>query len=100
MPRGTPSQPISTDSPPPSSRLSPRQALVEASQVSTFEALLREAQPEEAVIPPAESSEQATAASIAAADEPADVGFDEHMEDSFDGLNWDDFLEYIKPIAT
>ncbi|KAL6173194.1 hypothetical protein ACJQWK_00756 [Exserohilum turcicum] len=83
VPRGTLSQPISIESPPSSSRLSPRQALVEASQVSSFEARLRETQAREAIIPPADGSEEATIAS----NELASIGFDEHLVDAFEGLD-------------
>ena len=96
VPRGTLSQPISIESPPSSSRLSPRQALVEASQVSSFEARLRETQAREAIIPPADGSEEATIAS----NELASIGFDEHLVDAFEGLDWDHFPQYMKPLAS
>ncbi|KAH7563688.1 Dimerhypothetical proteinTnphypothetical proteinhAT domainhypothetical proteincontaining protein [Bipolaris maydis] len=96
VPRGTLSQPISIESPPSSSRLSPRQALVEASQVSSFEARLRETQAQEAIIPSADGSEEATIAS----NELASIGFDEHLVDAFEGLDWDHFPQYMKPLAS
>jgi hypothetical protein len=43
---------------------------------------------EEAIVAPAESSEKATAASSKAADEATDEGFDAHLQDSVDGINW------------
>ncbi|KAI1664144.1 Dimer-Tnp-hAT dimerization containing protein [Pyrenophora tritici-repentis] len=58
----TVSQPIAVDS-----QLSPRRALVEASQASTFESQLRESRPEDAIVALTEGSERVTAASSAAA---------------------------------
>lgn len=61
-----------------SPRPSPRQALFEA------------------IVPPTEGSEEATLAT----DKPSNVGFDEYLEDDFDGLDWDDFPQYMKPLAS
>jgi hypothetical protein len=97
MPRGTLSQPIPIESPLSSPRLSPRKALVKASQASNFEARLRETQAEEAIIPPIEGSEEAT---ITTTNEPGAEGFDESLEDDFKGLDWDRVPRYMKPMAT
>jgi hypothetical protein len=64
--RSTVSQPIIVDSqlslsP---SRRSPRRALIEASQVSTFESQLRESRPEDAIVAPTEGSEHSFCVSL------------------------------------
>jgi hypothetical protein len=33
-------------------------------------------------------------------DEPAAVGFDEHLEDGFEGLDWARLPQYMKPMAS
>ena len=95
-PRGTHSQPIPIESPPSSPRPSPRRALVKAPQAPGFEARLRDSQPEAAIIPPTEGSEEATKAS----DEPDTDSFDERLEDNFEGIDWDRLPRFIKPIAS
>ncbi|KAG9375814.1 Dimer-Tnp-hAT domain containing protein [Pyrenophora tritici-repentis] len=61
---GTVSQPIPVNSRLSSSpsRPSPRRALVETSQASTFESQLRESRPEDAIVAPTEGSERVTPA--------------------------------------
>jgi hypothetical protein len=87
-PRSTASQPITLETQLSSPRLSPRKALVESSQATTFESQLRESQAEDAIVAPAEGSEGATAALSEAADEATDEGFNAHLEDGFDGIDW------------
>jgi hypothetical protein len=96
-PRGTLSQPITIKSPLLSPRISPRKALVEASQALDFEARLRDTQAEEAIIPPIEGSEQAT---ITTTNELNTRSFDEYLEDNFEGIDWDRIPLYMKPMAT
>jgi hypothetical protein len=89
--RGTVSQPIAVDSQlsPLPSRLSPRRALVEASQASTFESQLRESRPEDAIIAPTECSEKVTAASSPAAldNETLQEALDAGLMDDFEGVD-------------
>ncbi|KAF1839106.1 hypothetical protein BDW02DRAFT_594172 [Decorospora gaudefroyi] len=55
----------------------------------TFESRLRESQPEDAIVAPADdSSEQATITpSSDAAEAPSDEAFDSHLADNYDGLD-------------
>jgi hypothetical protein len=89
--RGTVSQPIPVDSQlsPSPSRLSPRRALVEASQASTFESQLRESRPEDAIVAATEGSERVTAASSAAApdNETLQEALDASLMDDFEGID-------------
>ncbi|KAI1522757.1 hypothetical protein PtrEW4_011645 [Pyrenophora tritici-repentis] len=87
-PRSTASQPIIIETQSSLSRLSPRKALVEASRATNFESQLRESQAKDAIVAPAEGSEEATAALSKAADEATDKGFDAHLKDSFENINW------------
>ncbi|KAA8613971.1 hypothetical protein A1F94_008829 [Pyrenophora tritici-repentis] len=82
--RGTVSQPIAVDS-----QLSPRRALVEASQALTFESQLRESRPEDAIVAPTEGSERVTAASSAAApdNETLQEALDASLMDDFEGID-------------
>ena len=88
LPRGTLSQPIPIKSPPSSPcrspRLSPRKALVEASQALSFKARLRETQVEEAIVPPVVGSEEAT---ITITNDKDTKVFEESFADDFDGIN-------------
>lgn len=92
---------IQPSSPPQSSRLSPRKALVESSQAPTFESQLRETQAEAEIIAPLESSEAATIAPSSTADDGAiDEALDESLEDQFDGINWQRLRLYMKPLSS
>lgn len=93
--RGTASQPIVLDTQPSSLRLSPRKALVEASQAASFESQLRKSQAEDAIVVPAEGSKAATAAK-----EAIHKGFDTHLEDDFEGIDWTRLPQYMKPLAS
>ncbi|KAI1663810.1 hypothetical protein L13192_12207 [Pyrenophora tritici-repentis] len=99
-PRSTASQPIIIETQSSLSRLSPRKALVEASRATNFESQLRESQAKDAIVAPAEGSEEATAALSKAADEATDKGFDAHLKDSFENINWSRLPQYIKPLAS
>jgi hypothetical protein len=83
-PRGTLSQPITIKSPLLSPRISPRKALVKASQALDFKARLRDTQAEEAIIPPIEGSKQAT---ITTTNELNTRSFNKYLEDNFKGIN-------------
>ena len=61
---------------------------------------MRESQAEDAIFAPAEGSEEATAALSEAADEATDEGFDAHLEDSFNGIDWTCLPQYMKPLAS
>jgi hypothetical protein len=62
---------------------------------------LRESQPEDAIVAPAEGSEQATLApSSEAADDAVDKAFDAYLEDNYDGIDWGRLKLYTKPITT
>jgi hypothetical protein len=62
--------------------------------------LSRESQAEDAIIAPEEGSEEATVASSQdAPEELADKGFDAHLEDNFDGIDWTRLPKYMKPVA-
>jgi hypothetical protein len=102
--RGTVSQPIPVDSQlsPSPSRLSPRRALAEASQASTFESQLRESRPEDAIVAPTEGSERATAASLAAAldNETLQEALDASLIDDFEGIDWGRLRKYMKPLSS
>lgn len=92
---------IQPSSPPQSSRLSPRKALVKSSQAPTFESQLRETQAEAKIIAPLESSEAATIAPSSTADDGAiDEALDESLEDQFDGINWQRLRLYMKPLSS
>ena len=82
-PGSTYSQAIPIEGSQSSLRLSPRKAVVEASQVSSFEAQLRESRLEESINPPTEGSEEATIA----ASESNNTALDEDFEDNLDGIN-------------
>ncbi|KAI1664634.1 hypothetical protein L13192_10753 [Pyrenophora tritici-repentis] len=77
--RGTVSQPIAVDS-----QLSPRRALVEASQALTFESQLRESRPEDAIVAPTEGSERVTAAPD---NETLQEALDASLMDDFEGID-------------
>ncbi|CAO2655096.1 Nn.00g101600.m01.CDS01 [Neocucurbitaria sp. VM-36] len=102
--RSTVSQPIAVDSQlsPSPSRLSPRRALVEASQASTFESQLRESRPEDAIIAPTECSEKVTAASLPAAldNETLQEALDAGLMDDFEGVDWGRLRKYMKPLSS
>ncbi|KAI1671866.1 hypothetical protein L13192_02725 [Pyrenophora tritici-repentis] len=89
---GTVSQPIPVNSRLSSSpsRPSPRRALVETSQASTFESQLRESRPEDAIVAPTEGSERVTAASSAAALD------NKTLQEALDASLIDDFEELIR----
>jgi hypothetical protein len=75
-------------------------ALVEAFQATDFESQLQESQAEDAIIAPEEGSKEATVASSQdAPKELVDKGFDVHLEDNFDGIDWACLPKYIKPVA-
>ena len=89
---------------PPNERPSPRKALADAASQATeevpFEALLlRNAVPEDAIIPPVATSKAATVATINL-ESSEDEGFDERFVDNFDGINWARLPRYIKPTRT
>jgi hypothetical protein len=81
-------------------------SLVEASQAANFESQLRESQAEDSIrqqhriVAPAEGSEEATAASLEAADEAADEVFDGYPEDNLDGIDWARLPRYMKPLTS
>jgi hypothetical protein len=95
-PGSTYSQAIPIESPQSSPRPSPRKAVVEASQVLSFEAQLRESQIEEYINPPTEGSEEATIATS----ESNNTALDEELEDNFNGIDWDRLPRFMKPIAS
>ncbi|KAI2475157.1 hypothetical protein Ptr902_13412 [Pyrenophora tritici-repentis] len=100
-PPGTVSQPVLVDTQPsPLSRLSPRKALTEASQQPTFESLLRETQPEEAIASPTEGSEEATAALLTKASDATEEIFDRELQDNFNSIVWTRLKKYIIPLTT
>jgi hypothetical protein len=105
--RGTVSQPIAVDTQllPSPSCLSPRRALVEASQASTFESQLRESRPEDAIVAPTEGSERVTAASSAAAPDnetlqEAQEALDASLMDDFERIDWGRLRQYMKPLSS
>jgi len=106
--RNTASQPIKLDNQLPLPFISPRKALIEASQALNFESRLRESQAEDAIVPPAEGSGKATITSSKTADENANEAaneaasesFDAHLEDNFDGIDWARLPRYTKPLAS
>ncbi|KAK1919389.1 hypothetical protein P3342_009113 [Pyrenophora teres f. teres] len=54
-----------------------------------------------AIVAPAEGSEQATLApSSEAADDAVDEAFDAHLEDNYNGIDWGRLKLYTKPITT
>ncbi|KAF1936320.1 hypothetical protein EJ02DRAFT_298222, partial [Clathrospora elynae] len=65
-----------------------------------FELQFCKLQAEGIIVAPAEGSNAATVASLAAAKEAVDNGFDTHLEDNFEGINWTRLLQYIKPLAS
>jgi hypothetical protein len=99
-PKGTYSQPIVLQDSQQSERLSPRRALVN-SRLSdgTFESQLRKAVPEDAIVAPDEASKAATLAATVE-DGVEKEGFDVHLEDTFEGLDWSRLPRYIKPLAS
>jgi hypothetical protein len=104
-PRGTASQPVPVDTQlsPPSSLshpLSPRQALVAASQALNFEATLRELRAEDSIVPPSKGSEHATVAASAAGNKVADKENFRWMEDNYDGFDWSRYLKHCRPPTT
>lgn len=85
-----------------SQRLSPRKALGTASQPSeapTFESQLRESQLEGAI---AASTEGSKAVTVATAEDSnsGGKGFDEHLTDDYNGIDWTRLPKYMKPLAT
>ncbi|KAG9376251.1 hypothetical protein A1F94_012798 [Pyrenophora tritici-repentis] len=85
--RGTASQPVAIDSQ--SYQSQPSALSPPPPYTHTFESRLRESQPEDAIVAPAEGSEQATLApSSEAADDAVDEAFDAHLEDNYDGIDW------------
>jgi hypothetical protein len=97
MSYSTASRPVVFDTQPSSPRLSPRKALVQASQAPNFESRFRESQAEDAIVAPAEGSK---AASLATAKKTMDKGFDAHLEDGFEGIDWTRLPRYMKPLAS
>ncbi|KAI1527021.1 hypothetical protein PtrSN002B_011541 [Pyrenophora tritici-repentis] len=97
--RGTASQPVAIDSQ--SYQSQPSALSPPPPYTHTFESRLRESQPEDAIVAPAEGSEQATLApSSEAADDAVDEAFDAHLEDNYDGIDWGRLKLYTKPITT
>jgi hypothetical protein len=104
--RGTASQPIAIDSQPSQSQLSAPSP--PPPYIYTFESRLRESQLEDAIAAPAdEGSEQATIALSSKASDAyeahkthEDEVFDSHLEDNFDGIDWDRLKLYTKPVTT
>jgi hypothetical protein len=103
--RGTASQHVLVDTqlsspspllPPP---LSPRQAIVAASQAPNFKATLRESRTEDTIVAPTEGSEQATVAASEATHEGIENGF-EWVDDNNKGFDWSRFPRHCKPPTT
>jgi hypothetical protein len=92
---GTVSQPIVLDTQRSLLRLSPCKALVKAAPTADLESQLRESQAEDTIVAPAEGSKAATAAKGA-----IDEGFDAHLEDDFEGIDWTRLAQYMKPLAS
>jgi hypothetical protein len=82
-PSSTYSQAIPIKSPQSSPCPSPRKALVKASQVSSFEAQLRESQIEEYINPPTKGSKEATIATS----KSNNTALDKELEDNFNSIN-------------
>ncbi|KAG9376615.1 Pyruvate dehydrogenase E1 component protein [Pyrenophora tritici-repentis] len=78
--RGTASQPVAIDSQ--SYQSQPSALSPPPPYTHTFESRLRESQPEDAIVAPAEGS------------------FDAHLEDNYDGIDWGRLKLYTKPITT
>lgn len=103
--RGTASQPVPVDTQPSSPSpllpppLSPRQAIVAASQAPNFEATLRESRATDTIVAPTEGSEQATVAASGATDEGIENGF-EWVDDNYEGFDWSRFPRHCKPPTT
>jgi hypothetical protein len=73
-------------SPSPSSHPLSIEALLDASQATTFESRLRDSRPKAEIVAPAEGSEEATVASSNVADEAAER-LDQTFEDNYDGID-------------
>jgi hypothetical protein len=94
--RNTASQPIEHDTQLSLPCISPRKALLKASQALDFESQLCELQAEDAIFAPAKGSEEATIATNEAANE----SFDAHLEYNFAGIDWACLPRYTKPLAS
>jgi hypothetical protein len=95
-PRGTQSQPVVIEDSQQSQRLSPRRALIKSRlSNNTFESQLRSAAPEAAIVAPDEDASEAAIVE----DGAEDSGFDAHLEDNFDDIEWSRLPGYIKPLA-
>jgi hypothetical protein len=77
----------------------PTEALLDASQATTFESQLRDSCPEAEIVAPAEGSEEATVASSNVADEAAER-IDQTFEDNYDGIDWLRLPRFTKPLTT
>jgi hypothetical protein len=95
IPRGTQSQPVVIEDFQQLQRLSPRQVLIKLRLPhNTFKSQLRTAAPEAAIVPPDEDASEAAIVDNSA----EDGGFDAHLEDNFDNIEWSRLLGYIKPL--
>jgi hypothetical protein len=103
--RGTASQPVlvypQLSSPssllPP--LLSPRLAIVAASQALNFEATLRESRAKDTIVAPTEGSEQATVAASEATNRDIENGF-KWVDNNYEGFDWSCFPKHCKPPTT
>jgi hypothetical protein len=95
-PRGTQSQPIVIKDSQQSQRLLPRRALVKLHlSDNTFELQLHSAVPKAAIVAPDEDASKAAIVE----DSAEDGGFDAHLEDNFDDIDWICLSGYIKPLT-
>ncbi|KAF1839328.1 hypothetical protein BDW02DRAFT_563868 [Decorospora gaudefroyi] len=96
-PRGTQSQPVVIEDSQQSQRLSPRLALIK-SRLSddTFESQLRSAAPEAAIVAPDKDASEAAIVEHGAEDD----GFDAHLEDNFNDIEWSRLSGHVKPLAS
>jgi hypothetical protein len=98
-PKGTYSQPIVLQDSQQLERLLPRRALVNLRLSNNiFELQLCKAVPKDAIVAPDEASKAATVAATVE-DSVEKEGFDVHLEDTFEGLDWSRLLRYIKSLA-
>jgi hypothetical protein len=80
--------------------MSPRRAILAASQGAEFETQLRNSVPEDAIVAPVEASEVATAASRAADEDVQISEFDSRMVGNYDRIDWSRLPRFIKPVRT
>jgi hypothetical protein len=98
--QGTYGQPIFLKDSQQSQRLSPPGALANSRLPGdTFELQLRKAVPKRAIVAPDEASEAATVTATVE-DNAEEEGFDAHLEDTFEGIDWSRLQRYMKPLAS